>query len=102
MKVGSKTVKMGIAKTRFSLRFLKNWNKSRVFHMANAAITNNVNSRAMFTEPSMAIKVKPNSLVDKATATVAARRLRSRQLENAKLKLRSRALPSDGRAGRTG
>ena len=65
MKVGSKTVKIGIAKIKFSLRFLKNWNKSRVFHMTNAAITNSVNSRAMFTEPSMAMKVKPNSLGDK-------------------------------------
>lgn len=64
MKVGSKTVKTGIAKIKFVLRFWKNWNKSLVLNMTNTAITNNVNSSAMFSRLSMVMKGKPNSAVD--------------------------------------
>ena len=65
MNVGSRTVKIGIAKNRFSLLFLKNWNMSRVFHMITVATVNRVNSRATLNVPSMVTLVKPNSLVDR-------------------------------------
>jgi hypothetical protein len=48
MKVGSKTVKIGMIKIKFSLLFRKKWKKSRVFNMTAKAVANKVNSSATF------------------------------------------------------